>query len=186
MEAYFLMRTEEWLALADNIFKHDNFLLVFTGQGRENVRYMLEKMENILPNLGTPAIFVNLGTAGARNMDLIMGNVYSVRSVKLQKSPDVFYGMDNSARFDCLTVDRAVSAENLEMVSDERFDFVDMELWEIARSAKKQGVPFLSFKYVSDYLSRPLDKNAIRHLSKDASKKLWNSYLNYRLDNDLV
>ncbi len=186
MEAYFLMSTKEWTILANNIFRLDNFLLVFTGQGRENVRYMLEKTENILPSLGTPAFFINLGMAGARNKDLTMGNVYSVRSVKLQNTPDVFYGMDKSARFDCLTVDRPVSAENLEMVSDTDFDLADMELWEIARSAKKRGVPFLSFKYVSDYVSRPLDKNAIRRLSKDASKKLWKSYLNYRLDNDLV
>jgi len=137
----------------------DDYNTVFTGIGKVNAAYELTKA--IQKN--KPELVINLGSAGStyfpkgevvcctrfvqRDMD-VRGLGYELYETPLSGLPPVLeYGltMDNLKNAICGTGD------NFEMQHlAENYNVVDMEAYALAMIAKKEKIPFLCLKYISD------------------------------------
>lgn len=142
---------------AGEVFNNQNIL--FTGIGKVNASYELTKA--IYKK--KPDLIVNLGTAGSshfskgdvvcctqfvqRDMD-VRGLGFELYQTPLSNIPLVLnYGllMDNFQTGSCGTGD------NFEMNHNTtHYNIVDMEAYALAIIAKKENIPFLCLKYISD------------------------------------
>jgi adenosylhomocysteine nucleosidase len=135
--------------------------IVFTGVGKINTCINLyEAITNFKPNL-----VLNLGSAGSLKKDL--RGVVEVSSV-IERDFDArplcerglipFEDHKNkySSGFDgviCASGDSFVHEED-SWLTDNLVDVVDMELIAIAKTCNFLGVPWRSFKFISDYVGR--------------------------------
>ena len=137
----------------------DDYNTLFTGIGKVNAAYELTKAIQ----KSKPELIVNLGSAGStyfskgevvccthfvqRDMD-VRGLGYELYETPLSGLPPVLeYGlaMDNLRKAICGTGD------NFEMQHlTENYNVVDMEAYAMAMIAKKEKIPFLCLKYISD------------------------------------
>ena len=137
----------------------DDYNTLFTGIGKVNAAYELTKAIQ----KSKPELIVNLGSAGStyfskgevvccthfvqRDMD-VRGLGYELYETPLSGLPPVLeYGlaMDNLRKAICGTGD------NFEMQHlTENYNVVDMEAYALAMIAKKEKIPFLCLKYISD------------------------------------
>lgn len=142
---------------AASVFNEQNVL--FTGIGKVNASYELTKAIHHKK----PDLIVNLGTAGSnrfskgtivccsefvqRDMD-VRGLGYALYETPFSKDSLVLnYGllMDDFAVGICGTGD------NFEMAhSETKYNVVDMEAYALATIARRENIPFLCLKYISD------------------------------------
>ena len=137
----------------------DDYNLLHTGIGKVNAAHAL--MSRI--NRVRPSIIVNLGTAGSRkhsggtiiNCTSFIQRDMDVRALgfELFQTPfssdplKIEYGrrIENLPEGLCGTGDNFASCE-----SADPFDVVDMEAYALALICKREEIPFLCLKYVSD------------------------------------
>ncbi|MEO8254988.1 MAG: nucleosidase [Flavobacterium sp.] len=142
---------------AAEVFNQQNTL--FTGIGKVNASYQLTK--SIHQN--KPDLIVNLGSAGSgffskgevvcctqfvqRDMD-VRGLGYQRYETPFSDNPLVLkYGL----QMDALPIGICGTGDNFEMQHTENlYNVVDMESYALATIAKKEGIPFLCLKYISD------------------------------------
>ena len=142
---------------AGNEFK--DLQLVFTGIGKVNAGYYLMKYLSV----NKPDIIVNLGTAGStafRRGDVICCTQFVQRDMDVSplgierfKTPfsddDVVldYGIDidNLQKGICGTGDSFETEHNTDL-----YNVLDMEAYALALIAKREQIPFLCLKYISD------------------------------------
>ena len=159
-----------------NIFPADNVLFTFaldseaadvfedynkliTGIGKVNAAYELTKA--IQKN--RPELIINLGSAGSaqfqkgevvcctdfvqRDMD-VRGLGYQLYETPLSGLPPVLsYGLEMEG----LKKGVCGTGDNFEMAHlANAYNVVDMEAYALAMIAKKEGIPFLCLKYISD------------------------------------
>lgn len=186
MEANYLLSKINWETPFPNIFINDKNLLLITGQGHKNVIFMLNRLMNHLADKKAPTVFINMGVAGAVNPILEKGNVYSIRTAARLDLPAVYHSADRSAHYDCLTTEESIHLGNNVILQNKNFDLVDMELWSIANFAHVLKIPFISLKYISDFVTEKINTNDIRRQAEYASQMLWDTYKSMRTKNDLV
>lgn len=95
---------------------------------------------------------INLGIAGSFTSDFALGEIYPVRSIYLviDNKPQFKSFKSLEAGVDCLTsFERILNPEKAIPLSGIA-DLVDREVWGVAMAAKNSGVPFSSYKLVSD------------------------------------
>ncbi|KUG11504.1 nucleosidase [Elizabethkingia sp. HvH-WGS333] len=142
---------------AGNEFK--NLQLVFTGIGKVNAGYYLMKYLSV----NNPDIIINLGTAGStafRRGDVVCCTQFVQRDMDVSplgiekfKTPfsddDVVldYGIDidNLPKGICGTGDSFETEHNTDL-----YNVLDMEAYALALIAKREQIPFLCLKYISD------------------------------------
>ena len=128
---------------AGNEFK--DLQLVFTGIGKVNAGYYLMKYLSV----NKPDIIVNLGTAGStafRRGDVIcctqfFKTPFSDDDVVLDYGIDI----DNLQKGICGTGDSFETEHNTDL-----YNVLDMEAYALALIAKREQIPFLCLKYISD------------------------------------
>lgn len=142
---------------AAQVFDGQNKLI--TGIGKVNAAYELTKAICIKK----PDLIINLGSAGSgsfskgdvvcctqfvqRDMD-VRGLGFELYETPLSGNPTLLkYGL----AMDGLPEGICGTGDNFEMSHAEKlYDVVDMEGYALALIAKKEDIPFLSLKYISD------------------------------------
>ncbi|KGT09315.1 nucleosidase [Elizabethkingia anophelis] len=142
---------------AGNEFK--DLQLVFTAIGKVNAGYYLMKYLSV----NNPDIIINLGTAGStafRRGDVVCCTQFVQRDMDVSplgierfKTPfsddDVVldYGIDidNLPKGICGTGDSFETEHNTDL-----YNVLDMEAYALALIAKREQIPFLCLKYISD------------------------------------
>ncbi|MFA9190746.1 nucleosidase [Flavobacterium sp. FZUC8N2.13] len=142
---------------AGEIFNSHNCL--FTGIGKVNASYELTKTIH----QKKPGLIVNLGTAGSsyfskgdvvcctqfvqRDMD-VRGLGYALYETPFSNVPLVLnYGMPIGE----FPMGICGTGDNFEMEHNTtQYNVVDMEAYALATIAKKENIPFLCLKYISD------------------------------------
>ncbi|AWG22128.1 nucleosidase [Flavobacterium faecale] len=137
----------------------DNMNTLFTGIGKVNASYELTKRITTQK----PDLIVNLGSAGSnyfakgdvvcctqfvqRDMD-VRGLGYALYETPFAEGPVVLpYGMQKEG----LPNGICGTGDNFEMShAASLYNLVDMEAYALAMIAKKEGIPFLCLKYISD------------------------------------
>nr|WP_199161689.1 nucleosidase [Elizabethkingia sp. ASV34] len=142
---------------AGNEFK--DLQRVFTGIGKVNAGYFLMKYLSV----NKPGIIINLGTAGStafRRGDVVCCTQFVQRDMDVSplgiekfKTPfsddDVVldYGMDvdDLPKGICGTGDSFETEHNTDL-----YNVLDMEAYALALIARREQIPFLCLKYISD------------------------------------
>ncbi|MFY7827594.1 MAG: hypothetical protein ACOVQ4_10720 [Flectobacillus sp.] len=142
---------------AADVFEGQN--VVFTGIGKVNAAYELTKAIH----QQKPALIVNLGTAGSnyfakgevicctkfvqRDMD-VRGLGFELYETPLSGVPPLLeYGLE----METLKLGICGTGDSFEMGHAETiYNVVDMEAYALALIAKKENIPFLCLKYISD------------------------------------
>lgn len=144
-------------AEAGVLFSNDNVL--YTGVGKLNAAYSLTK--KILTN--RPSIIINLGSAGSNKFakeSIICCTQFVQRDMdaallgyQLYETP--FSEEKNKLRYgiNILFLEEGIcgSGDNFEVEHRSSFyDVVDMEAYALAYISKKEKIPFLCLKYITD------------------------------------
>lgn len=137
----------------------DAFNVVYTGIGKVNAAYQLTKaLHNFKPKL-----IVNLGTAGSdtfkkyevvncmnfvqRDMD-VRGLGFDLYKTPLSTEEIV---LNHGVKYDCLSVGICGTGDSFDTALDSKiYNVVDMEAYALALIAKKENIPFLCLKFISD------------------------------------
>ena len=164
---------------AANIF--DDYSLVFTGLGKVNATYALTKaiMEQ------NPDIIINLGTAGStafnrgsvvccpkfvqRDMDVTALGFDKFVTPFSNENTIFNYGleMENLANGICGSGDSFETEHK-----NSEYNVIDMEGYALALVAKRENLPFLCLKYISDGADGGA-ANDWQEEIKNAAKKLY-------------
>ena len=122
---------------------------------------------------------INFGVAGALNSELELNTIYPIRTHYLyeQNKPQFkSYTNLHPSTFDCITsFERVLKKETQEKLSCFA-QIVDRESWLMAKIAKDQQMPFLSFKLISDYASEQTQCFDIKGQAKIYSDQLFAFY----------
>ena len=135
--------------------------LVYSGVGKLNASIAtIQVIDKYKPNF-----ILNLGTVGALNNKI--SGVIEIRQVSQRDfdaeplSPKGKVPFDDKpevltsgfGEFSCGTGDTFVRSKDLWLV-DNHIDVVDMELFAIAHACYSRRIPWRSFKFITDYVSR--------------------------------
>ena len=158
--------------------------LLITGEG------LRQSSESLMLTLGSfPEIeeIINFGLAGSLNKNLNIGDIYSVRSIYAENPSEIEYHSfttsDGSAKVDLISTYKRIFDSNKAKKLSILAALVDLEAWAIASGAKRQNLPFKSFKIISDH---PLNEENskvicedIREQAYEFSRKLLEFYLEH-------
>lgn len=146
-EAQAIIETFNLNKLRSDVFQGENLILILTGEGPFEAS---SKTSLALGEFKCQQV-INLGIAGALSSNLSIGEIYSVRTHYLvhddRPAFKTFSGKDGQ---DCITsFERILDPEKAHRLKGIA-TLVDREAWGVAHAAKNAGVPFSSFKLVSD------------------------------------
>lgn len=138
----------------------DNYNVLYTGVGKVNAAYSLLKY---LQQNDKPSVVINLGTGGSRNKQ--KGSIINP-TVFIQRDMDAsllgFVKYQTPFSDDPVEINHGVAINQLEQgvcgTGDNfdgteealKFDVVDMEAYALALICKREEIPFLCLKYISD------------------------------------
>lgn len=165
---------------------HD-YPLLHTGIGKVNASYAL--MKHIAEH-GKPSLVINMGTAGSRNhkggtiinctrfiqrdMDVTALGIPLYQTPFSHDPIEIKYG----ERIDSLPEGVCGTGDNFDVTDHaSNFDVVEMEAYPLAVICKRESIPFLCLKYVSDGADGDGagDWNASLHRTAEALRKILNS-----------
>ncbi len=156
--------------VSSDLFQSEDMVLVITGEGpfeaatRTALTIPLYKFEAI----------INLGLAGSLKEELSIGEIVRVRTIYLIQDlkPQFKTFQSHHEGLDCLTSFERIldpkKAATLKGVGH----LIDREAWGVAMAAKSAGIPFKSFKIISDRAGTSDACEAIKEVSQDLSYKL--------------
>lgn len=134
--------------LRPDTFQGENCLLIITGEGP------FEALAKTALNISAFNInkVINLGIAGSLSMDLRPGDFVSVRTVYLisEEKPQFKSFPSLPQGVDCLTSFERILDPNKALKFRGMGHLVDREAWGVAFAAKSAGIPFESYKVISD------------------------------------
>jgi len=156
--------------ISNELYENQEIVLLITGEGpfEAAIRTAL-----IIPRYSFKFI-LNLGIAGTISEDCKVGDVISVRTIYLLQNnkPSFKSFQSDKVGQDCLTsFERILDPEkviNLRGLGS----IVDREAWGVAMAAKAAGVPFKSYKVVSDQAGTLDACELVRERAYDYSLKL--------------
>lgn len=139
--------------------------LLISGVGKLNA--MLSVSEQFRKNKSAISCIINLGTAGSDRIEC--GQLVEVTQ-SFQRDTTFF---SDPIQLKCVTKLPKVScgsSDRIEAISkNDPWSIVDMELYALAKYGQKQGVPVVSFKYVTDRNDANVYKDWKKQLSSASS-----------------
>ena len=95
---------------------------------------------------------INLGIAGSMSEDLSIGSIHPVRSVYLviDGKPQFKSFKSFESGLDCVTSFERILNKDKALPLTGLGSLVDREAWGVATAAKSAGIPFQSYKLISD------------------------------------
>lgn len=157
-----------------DLYQNDNLVVVITGEGPFEAA---TKTALTIPRFPIKQI-INPGIAGSLDEKLNLGEVYPTRSIYLIKGskPEFKTFQASTLGLDCLTsferiLDRS-SALRLRGIGK----LIDREAWGVAMAAKTAGLPFTSFKVISDFPGSGEICEFVKESAEEFSFKLLTFY----------
>lgn len=134
--------------LSPHIFEGETITCLITGEGP------FEAAANSALELGRRSYkqVINLGIAGSFSEEISVGSLHAVRSLYLviDGKPQFKSFKSKDSGLDCVTsFERILSREKATPLSGIA-QLIDREAWGVAMAAKSAGVPFESYKLISD------------------------------------
>ena len=164
---YILVALEE--ELPSNVKLPDNYTVIYTDIGKINATYTTCKIINI----HNPEKIINYGTVGSINPNIIglvqpgkiverdmIADPWAARGVTPQEQGNLNADivLDTKNQITLGTGDSFV--QQLEdWFIEKNIDIVDMEAYSIAKVCLKENVPFMCYKFVSDFADKDAAKN---------------------------
>jgi nucleoside phosphorylase len=173
-EAQGVIETFNMTKVRSDLYTHENMVLLLTGEGPFEAA---TRTALIIPEYNISSV-INLGIAGSLSVDLKPGDFVPVRTIylvhDLKPAFKTFQSLEQG--MDCLTsFERILDAEKAKVLKGIGH-LVDREAWGVAMASKTAGVPFKSYKMISDVAGTPgaceLIKEEARELSARLAEKL--------------
>ena len=150
--------------------------LLRTGIGAENAQRVLNRYLDQFQ----PEKIINIGTAGALNLGLQSGQIFSITGIINAADVDKIKIMQlqelkNTKSAILLTIDNPVLDEvcRNDLYNKFKADLVDMEGYYFAKIAAQQNIPFYSVKIITDFADRSAETDFLNNY-KIFSKRLSN------------
>ncbi|WP_408096322.1 hypothetical protein ACJVC5_14875 [Peredibacter sp. HCB2-198] len=153
-----------------DLFKNEELVLVLTGEGPFEASIKTSLMLGKFPI----SKVINLGIAGALNAELKVGEIYPIRTHYLvQDMRPAFKSFVSAEKGeDCLTTfERILDADKARALRG-MGGIVDREAWGSAYAAKSAGIPFESYKLISDIAGTVGACELVRDHASEFSMKL--------------
>ena len=153
-----------------NLFEGDELLLLLTGEGP----FEAATLSALTLGQHTITNVVNLGIAGSLSPDFKVGEIHPVRTLYLVQDgkPAFKTFVGNSDGLDCITsFERIMDPKKAERLLG-MGQLVDREAWGVAYAAKTAGIPFTSYKLISDVAGTPGACELIKEEAFEFSMKL--------------
>ena len=182
--SYFLQNfTYETIILSSGIrlFKTDKHYLLISGEGIHNTMFSISSVLSYMSNFH---LIINLGIAGAFQGTVKKNIVYPIRTVYKQKYLDYVefqsfnsIEQENKKAVDCMScLERIFQKEyKINVIAK----IIDRELWSIGYVCDKMKIPFVSGKFISDYVTEDIRCLEIQKKSNIYSKALFDYYYEY-------
>ena len=119
---------------------------------------------------------INSGIAGALNKKLDLNSIYSIRTIYAHNGNECkfhSYSSDTNTGVDCISCDQRVLTNELADLLFHHANIVDRELWAIAKIAQEFKIPWMSYKFISDYAGEQTACFDIKSRAKQYSDELY-------------
>jgi hypothetical protein len=156
-EAQVFLKRENYKSISffplqgDSLYENGNEFLLITGEGLQKTT---EKAAAVCASYHKKiSHLINFGIAGSLSKELILGEIYSVRTVYKE---DEFHSFTTRAsfgasHFDCISaLERVVNDKKAAKLGCFA-QIVDRELWAIGSVASLFKIPFQSYKLIADH-----------------------------------
>ena len=170
------MRFESCFNKVTGLYNNNQDLLLISGEGMDQTA---DKLEIVLKHFENDIqCIINFGIAGSLKKNIDLASIHFVSKVLHEDTLNnpVFYNSVAKEGITCVSVSKAVSSQDLAVILSEKADIVDMELWIVAFLCAQHGIPFLSFKLISDFAFKRTDLSLIKKTMPQYNQKLYQYY----------
>lgn len=169
-EAQGVIETFTMTKIRSDLYTHENMVLLLTGEGPFEAA---TRTALIIPEFNITSV-INLGIAGSLSVDLKPGDFVPVRTIylvqDLKPAFKTFQSLEQG--MDCLTsFERILDAEKANILKGIGH-LVDREAWGVAMASKTAGIPFKSYKIISDVAGTPGACELIKEEAWELSARL--------------
>jgi hypothetical protein len=156
--------------VSSQVFEGDNLVCLITGEGPFEAA---TATASILGQKKYTSV-INLGIAGSLSSDQSVGSIYPVRSVYLviDGKPQFKSFKSLETGLDCVTSFERILTPAKALPLTGIANLVDREAWGVAMAAKSLGVPFQSYKLVSDQAGSLGACEVVREKAEEWSQQL--------------
>lgn len=160
------------------LYESEREMLLLTGEGIHSV---IEKLGAVCAAFHQNiSEIINLGIAGSLNNEVELGKIYAIRMILREGvSPNsfpVFRSADVTAQTDCITAEKRVLEKSYAARLASFAPVVDRELWAIASLCSRFGLPFRSYKLISDRAGEDAETLNIKRRATEYSARLYEHY----------
>ena len=168
--------------ISSDLFGNEELLLLLTGEGPLEAA---TKTAHVLGRYKVDQV-LNLGIAGTLDAQYAPGEIHQVRTIYLVNDmrPQFRTFKSSEKGLDCITsFERILDPEKARTLKG-MGTLVDREAWGVAMAAKTAGVPFTSFKLISDVAGTLEACELVRDSAEVFSKSLA-QFLANRLNKEI-
>ena len=188
-EAFFVEKNFKPDQRLNNLYQETesgDFLLI-TGEG---IFSSLQKVNTTLTTEPSISAIINLGVAGALSPKFNKFDLVSVRTSYLCETSEALpqfrsfptQQITGLPPVDCMSSTQRIKNPQTKKYLSSFSEVIDRELWGIGYAAKEKKIPLVSIKVISDEESDVDFCQEVKENSFDLSKKLFNSYKYYILN----
>jgi hypothetical protein len=155
-----------------NFYIGESYHLLLTGEGPWRV------MENLGPVLGAYeyTAILNFGIAGALNTQAKKNEIYSIRTFYFEDEFQSYSSSNLDTKWDAITSKNRVLTDQYASELELTAPIVDREGWAIGRLAQKLGIPFQSFKLISDVAGEETQCFDLKQKAQEFSFRLYEHF----------
>lgn len=153
------------------VYRNEHMIVVISGIGKANAAMAAFHCCKEF----SPDIIVNAGAAGAADYSCLLGEFYHITKIIEYDRPDFKSGapeihtpeiIDGFQTATLATQDKAVVLPDKRKKVSEVAKLVDMEAASVVQACKKQNIPCLVFKYVTDTPEHTEDGDIVSHIKR--------------------
>lgn len=156
----------------ENLYRGVTYCVLITGEGI----WEATKLGRYLSDIDR---VINLGIAGALTRDLKLEEIYPIRTHYLyeyEKPQFKSFSNELDGQLDCITCLDRILDDKLANTLSNFAQIVDREAWMLAKISQDAGIPFESYKLISDYAGRETACFDIKEKAKEYSDTLFDYY----------
>lgn len=153
------------------LYRGETYCVFITGEGQQEVLFTLS---SLLSQQSFQQV-INFGIAGSLHPQAKKYQIYPV-SIAYGEEQFKSFPSQSSQGLSCLSAKaRLLTTEHKKKLAPLAY-LVDRELWAIGYVCQKYGLPFASYKLVSDILEETAACNLIQSQAADISQQLWSFF----------
>ncbi len=161
------------------VYENERSFLLITGEG---VHSAGERLGDFCDAFHSQIDQVmNFGIAGGLSTPCQNGRIFSIRKVyreaKKRREYPALHSADKSAIVDCITATKRVLTPEYGRRLSAAAPIVDRELWGYASVCQTFGLPFFSYKLISDCIGKQVVLADISSRAGEFSRQLFECYI---------